>query len=238
MGRRFFQMIGCLIIHGYTGGPHEVSPLAEYLEEQTNWDIVVPTLPGHGKNLKLENASSRKWLKTAEISLKQLKDKHERIYLIGFSMGGMIAAYLAAKYKVDKLVLLATAGKFLSFKQMVTDIGELVVDGFKGELRKNNTYLRYKRKVGKVPFRANIEFLKLVRYTRGYLKNIKSPVLIAQGQQDDVVPVKSASYLDKEITSTKKEVVLFEKSDHQICLGSDKDILNSMIYDFLISKND
>lgn len=230
-------MIGCLIIHGYTGGPHEVKPLAEYLEEQTDWDIVVPTLPGHGKKLKLENASYRQWLKAAEMSLKKLQSKYQEIYLIGFSMGGMIAAYLAAKYNVSKLVLLATAGKFLSFKQMTLDVGEVIKDGIRGNLHKNNIYLRYKRKLGKVPFKANLEFLKLVRYTRGYLKNIKSPVLIAQGQQDGVVPVKAASYLDKEISSPQKKVVLFERSDHQICLGDDKDTLNSMVYDFL-SSND
>jgi|SRR5690625_3572793 len=229
-------MIGCLIIHGYTGGPHEVQPLADYLLEQTDWDIVVPTLPGHGKNLQLEDASYRKWLKAAEKSLKRLKNKYEEIYLIGFSMGGMIAAYLAAKYNVNKLVLLATAGKFLSLKQMTLDFGDVIKDLIRGNLQQNSTYLRYKRKVGKVPFRANIEFLKLVRYTRSYLKSIKSPVLIAQGQQDGVVPVRAASYLDKEISSPQKQVVLFEQSDHQICLGNDKDTLNAMVHDFLLTK--
>lgn len=226
-------MIGCLIIHGYTGGPYEVNPLAKYLEQHTNWYVVVPTLPGHGENLTLENASYRKWLKAAEKSLRELKDEYDEIYLIGFSMGGMIAAYLAAKYNVDKLVLLAPAGKFFSLKQVFLDFGSLVKDGVRGNLDQNDIYIRFKRKLGKVPFRANIEFIKLVRHTRGYLKNVKTPVLIAQGQQDDVIPVKSANYLDKEINSPQKEIVLFERSDHQICLGDDKDTLNSMVYDFL-----
>ncbi|WP_343032932.1 alpha/beta hydrolase [Virgibacillus doumboii] len=107
-------MVGCLIIHGYTGGPYEVEPLAAYLREQTDWYVEVPTLPGHGENLALENVSHKKWLTAAENSLKQLSEKVDKIYLIGFSMGGMIAAYLAAKHKIDKLVLLAPAGKFIS----------------------------------------------------------------------------------------------------------------------------
>ncbi|WP_106494795.1 alpha/beta hydrolase [Lentibacillus sp. Marseille-P4043] len=226
-------MIGCLIIHGYTGGPYEVEPLAAYLRENTSWHIEVPTLPGHGRKLALKNVSHKKWLHAAEKALKQLHEKYDQIYLIGFSMGGMIASYLAAKYKVDKLVLLATAGKYLSFKQILLDVGEAIADGFRGELNKNKLYLHYKRKLGEVPFKANLEFLKLVKYTKPYLKDIDTPVLIAQGQQDSMVPYKTAYFLEKEITSKRKEVVFFERSRHLICLGNDKDALNTMIYAFL-----
>ncbi|KPD00014.1 hypothetical protein LR69_01687 [Geobacillus sp. BCO2] len=40
-------MIGCLCIHGFTGSPEEVAPLADYLRERTDWVIETPTLPGH-----------------------------------------------------------------------------------------------------------------------------------------------------------------------------------------------
>ncbi len=229
-------MTGCLIIHGYTGGPYEVEPLAAYLHEQTDWDIEVPTLPGHGETLALENVTHDKWLQTAEDSLRKLKEKYTQVYLIGFSMGGMIAAYLAAKFKVDKLVLLAPAGKIFSLKQLALDVGEVITDRIRGTLQENKNYQRYKKKLGKIPLKSNLEFLKLVKYTREYLKDIESPVFIAQGIQDGLVPVSTASYLDREIaTSSQKEVVLFEKSDHLICWGEDKDTLNGMVHDFLLN---
>lgn len=229
-------MTGCLIIHGYTGGPYEVEPLTTYLDEQTNWEILVPTLPGHGETLALEDVSYEKWLQAAENSLQKLKKKYAQVYLIGFSMGGMIAAYLAAKFKVDKLVLLATAGKVFSLRQLTLDIGGVITDRVKGTLRENQNYQRYKRKIGKIPLKSNIEFLKLVRYTREYLKDIESPVFIAQGIRDGIVPSSTASYLDREITiSSQKEIVLFEKSDHLICWGEDKDTLNGMVHNFLLN---
>ncbi|MFD2043863.1 alpha/beta hydrolase [Ornithinibacillus salinisoli] len=231
-------MIGCLIIHGFTGGPYELEPLTNYLKERTNWHILVPTLPGHGRKLALENVTHKNWINTAEKSLQQLKEKYDEVYVIGFSMGGMIAAYLAAKYKVDKLVLLATARKYLSVKQISIDFGDVIKDSVQGNLQQNKLYLNYKRKIGSVPFKANIEFLKLIRLTRKHLKNIKSPVLIAQGQMDSMVPYKTAYYLDKEIPSSKKEVVFFERSRHLICLGDDKDTLNRMIYQFLVKKKE
>jgi carboxylesterase len=227
-------MIGCLVIHGYTGGPYEVEPLVNYLHEHTDWHIEVPTLPGHGRQLDLKGKSHKNWISAAEEALTGLMEKYERIYVIGFSMGGMISAYLAAKYKVDKLVLLAPAGKYLSFKQIAVDAGGFVADGVRGKLGSNKLYNHYRNKLGRVPFKANLEFLKLVKFTRGYLKKVESEVLIAQGQMDGMVPYKTAYYLDKEITSERKEVVFFERSRHLICLGDDRETLNSMVLQFLI----
>ncbi|WP_085993433.1 alpha/beta hydrolase [Oceanobacillus senegalensis] len=226
-------MIGCLVIHGFTGGPYEVNPLADFLRKQTNWHIEVPTLPGHGRELDLKDVSYKEWITEAEYTLKKLKDQYETIYLIGFSMGGMIAAYLAAKYNIEKLVLLAPSRKYLSFRQIAHDIGEVVGDGVKGILNENKLYTHYKNKLGMVPVKANIEFMKLVKYTKPYLGEVKVPVLIAQGQQDGMVPYKTVYDLDKEIHSEEKELVLFEQSKHLICLGDDKDILNKMVYEFL-----
>ncbi len=94
-------MTGCLLIHGYTGGPHEVEPLAAYLREHTDWDVEVPTLPGHGVNLELDNVTHTAWLAAAEDALKNMQEKADKLYLIGFSMGGMIAAYLASRHDID-----------------------------------------------------------------------------------------------------------------------------------------
>lgn len=226
-------MIGCLIIHGYTGGPYEVAPVLDYLNEHTDWKVVVPVLKGHGKKLDLSDASSEVWLDDTEKELLALKEKCETVYVIGFSMGGMIAAYLAAKHDIDKLVLLSTARKYLSFKYLSYYIAEMIGDGFKGKLKENELFLHYKSKIGGVPLKANLEFMKLVNRTKPYLKEVTSPVLIAQGSRDEMVPFKTAYSIEEEIGSDYKEVVFFEDSDHLICLGNDSDVLNKMILSFL-----
>lgn len=226
-------MIACLIIHGYTGGPYEVEPLANYLKEKTDWDVFVPTLPGHGKKLHLEGTSHTQWIAAVEDQMQELTGKYDKIYVIGFSMGGMLAGYLAGIHDVDKLVLLSAAGKYISFKQIMLDLGEVISDGLKGDIEENGLYRRYKNKAGQIPFKANIEFLKLVNYTRSFLKDVESPVFIAQGQQDAVVPANTVNYFDKELGSEHKEIVMFEESEHLICLGEDKDTLNTMVLEFL-----
>lgn len=226
-------MIGCLIIHGYTGGPYEVEPLTTFLKEKTNWQIEVPVLSGHGPELELENVHYEQWLEDAENALLSLKETCDTVYVIGFSMGGMIAAYLAANHQVDKLVLLATARKYLSFRHLSTYVRSGLRAGLKGELKESDMYKHYKYKFDVVPFTANIEFMKLVNKTKAYLKDVKSPVFIAQGQKDALVPSQTAYTLHDELGSSDKEVVFFERSNHLICLGSDNNVLNRMIFRFL-----
>src|SRR5690625_6969791 len=82
----------------------------------TDWKLSVPILTGHGEEFSLEGISYDKWLEAAEKEMIKLMEECEILYVIGFSMGGMIAAYLAAKYDVEKLVLLAPARKYIDRK--------------------------------------------------------------------------------------------------------------------------
>lgn len=37
---------GLLCIHGFTGGPYEIEPFAQNIEEKTDWIVKVPTMGG------------------------------------------------------------------------------------------------------------------------------------------------------------------------------------------------
>lgn len=109
-------MIGCLCIHGFTGAPYEVEPLTQYLKQKTDWNVQSVTLPGHGDELQLKGILYQEWIATAELELLSLYRTCDTIFLIGFSMGGMIASYLAAKYPVARLVLLSLCGEICESK--------------------------------------------------------------------------------------------------------------------------
>jgi carboxylesterase len=226
-------MIGCLCIHGFTGAPYEVAPLADFLEKHTDWLISLPTLPGHGDNLQLKGVSYNQWLKHAEDELKWLQSKCEVVYLIGFSMGGLIASYLAAKYKVNKLVLLSAAAYYINVKQLAEDIKDMIRDSFKGVLRDNELFLRYKKKITATPIGATLQFRKLVSEVRPILTEIKIPTFIAQGELDGIVPMKSARYLYETIGATKKEILYIPNSKHHICYCEENRLLFEKVLLFL-----
>src|SRR5699024_8748 len=102
------------------------------------------------------------WLQAIESLFQELKEIYETIYVIGFSMGGMIAGYLAGKYAVDKLVLLAAARKYISVKHMAEEVGDVITDALKGQLMDNEFYTNFRKKRETVPLRANLEFTKLI----------------------------------------------------------------------------
>ncbi|MCA1057076.1 alpha/beta fold hydrolase [Rossellomorea aquimaris] len=229
-------MIGCLLIHGFTGGPYEVEPLADYLKERTDWKIVVPTLPGHGETLALRGVKHVEWIEHAEDQLKNLLEQCEKVYVIGFSMGGLIASYLTVNYNVDKLVLLSAAAYYVNIKQLMKDIGGMIKEGLQGKILENELYNRYKFKVTNTPILSTYEFKKVVQRARPLLHKVDVPTFIAQGENDGIVPPKSAKYIYETISSEEKNLYYSTKSKHLICHSEDKHELFGEIYHFLESE--
>lgn len=226
-------MTACLCIHGFTGSPMEVEPLAEYIQHHTNWECVIPTLPGHGNELRLEGIMYNEWLQHAEESLKDLLKRHETVYVVGFSMGGLIASYLATKYPVKKLILLSAAAYYINFAQLQKDIRIICADFFQGRIRENEQFTRYMNKIKSTPLAATIQFRKLVQYVKPLLPNIHVPTLIAQGEKDGIVPLKSASYLYHTIRAENKKIIYVEESKHLICHCDRRETLFQEIITFL-----
>jgi carboxylesterase len=226
-------MIGCLCIHGFTGSPYEVAPLVSFLEKRTDWLVRAPTLPGHGDTLKLKGVSYREWLQHAEDELKWLFGKCETVYIVGFSMGGLIASYLATKYPASKLVLLSAAAYYINLKQLAEDMKEMVLDGFKGNLASNELFLRYKKKITATPVGATIQFRKLVSEIRPLLSEVKIPTFIAQGEADGIVPMKSAQFLYEYIGANTKEILYIPNAKHHICHCEENELLFERVLSFL-----
>ncbi|MDR4944994.1 alpha/beta hydrolase [Neobacillus cucumis] len=229
-------MIGCLLIHGFTGAPYEVEPLAKYLKERTDWSIRVPTLPGHGVPGSLKGVQYQDWIDHAEAELTQLIATCDRVYVVGFSMGGMIASYLAANYPVEKLILLSAAAFYLNPKQLTIDIKEMIKDFLQGNLHDNELFLRYKRKIKETPFAATLQFRRLVTFIKPLLHQVNVPTFIAQGECDGIVPPKSAEYLFHTISAKQKKLALFKHSKHLICHCEERDTLFSQVLAFLNEK--
>ncbi|MFC4322052.1 alpha/beta hydrolase [Litchfieldia salsa] len=226
-------MIGCLCIHGFTGSPYEVEPLTEYLRKKTDWMIVSPTLPGHGETLSLKGLTYNDWVESAEEELKKLFERCDEVYVIGFSMGGIIAGHLASIYPIKKLILLSAAVYYVNPKQLLVDVRSMLVDAVKGSIQENELYQRYKKKIEQTPITATMEFRRLVRQVRPKIKEIQIPTLIVQGECDGIVPIKSAYYLYQKIASDEKRLCLLPHSKHHVCHGEDQEKLFSEVEIFL-----
>ena len=86
-----------LFIHGFAGGTYDYGELINDLELNGLFDIFSYTMKGHG-NLVINKVTKDDWIKDAEYNIEKLiKYGYKEIYVVGHSMGGVIATYLGSK---------------------------------------------------------------------------------------------------------------------------------------------
>lgn len=201
---------GCLIIHGFGGSIEEVIPLARSLKEE-GYVVVCPTLAGHtGKRQDLKGIKYQDWILSAEKELEVLLAACENVYLIGFSMGGLIALTIASKYKVAGVVTLNSPIYYWDIKRIVLNIV--------GDIRKRKleNIRHYLRSSCSFPLSALLNFRMLLSKTKSQIKEVQCPVFVAQALEDDTVRKNSARYIYCNIASNKKFIRYYENSGHLI----------------------
>lgn len=203
-----------LLVHGFAGGTYDQEGLANYLELNRNFDVYQYTLPGHRRNLS--KVKSAEWIESSEKMIEWLITKgYHKIYLIGHSMGGVIATYLASKYKeVKKLVLAAPAFHYLDVKDKNLNIPESlkmipkVVKTYGGD--------EIVSRMLKLNINAIGEFMTLIKDYYDFPKDVNCPTLILQGNNDNLVPLSSSKYVYESIKSKKKDIIYIDDLTHDV----------------------
>lgn len=215
-----------IIIHGFGGGLEEIEYLNQYLSV-SDISARCVLLAGHGKTRKeLGKSTYKDWLRSAQQALIKAKKERDSVVLIGFSMGGLICAYLEAKYKVDGLVLVNTPIYFWNVKL----IAKSILNDIKRSRCDNITY--YKKAVLGIPLRACFQFLRLLAKSKKLWSSVACPTLIVQCRDDESVRPKSAEFIKSKIKS-KATLKYYQGGCHQVFFKENncrenvcKDILN------------
>ncbi|WP_369692340.1 alpha/beta hydrolase [Halalkalibacter krulwichiae] len=225
-------------MHGFTGEPWEVEPISTYFLNEKKWLVYTPTLPGHGPTGNLKEVTYQEWVLVAEVAIRELLKRCDKVYVVGFSMGGMLASYIAAKYPVEKLVLLSAAAYYVNPQQLIQELKDIVRLRLKGELDHDEHFKHYHKKVVETPMSAVMQFMQVVKKIKPYVNRVKVPTLILQGELDGIVPKKSALYLYQNIGSNKKALAFLPKSKHLICHGFERELLIEKVESFLCREED
>jgi carboxylesterase len=206
--------VGCLIIHGFAGSIHEIEPLADYLGNR-GYVIKCPVLKGHtGRKQDLARVGYRDWIHSAEEDLAALVSECEKVIIIGFSMGGLIAVNLALKYNIEALVTLNMPVYYWDFRRIVLNIR----DDF--ARRDFVNVRRYMKSSFDKPLVSLINFKRILRITKKVLKEVSCPIFIAQALEDDTVQYRSADFIYRNVDSMVKEIKYYTGSGHLICHSS------------------
>ncbi|QNO14381.1 alpha/beta fold hydrolase [Alkalicella caledoniensis] len=220
-----------LLIHGFTGSPTEMEPLGKYLHKK-GFSVYCPLLSGHGTTPEeMEETTWKDWVGTAEATLKSLKEKYKEVYMVGFSMGGCITLYLSMKYEIQGIVSISAPIYLVDKKAYFTPILQYI-RRFKEKKRKPNFNVPI-FSYDKTPIKSVSSLLRLITLVKSNLSKVKHPILIIQGDEDNVVIPKSADYIYKNVKSHIKEIKFYQKRSHMITVENGRDEVFNQIYDFL-----
>ncbi len=223
-----------LIIHGFAGGTYDEEELANYLELNRNFDVYQFTLPGHEKNLG--KVKYQEWIDASENQVKWLiNNGYGSIYLIGHSMGGVIASYIATKYKeVKKLVLAAPAFQYLNvIKENINISGSLKMAP---KVVKTYGTEEVLSRISKLNPRVIKEFMELIKKYYDCVADVTCPILIIQGKNDNLVPITSSRYVYDSVKSKMKKLIFVNDVTHDVFRGKNKLEINKLVEKFLKGK--
>ncbi len=89
---------GVLVLHGFTGTPQSVRYWAEGIAADGR-TVILPRLPGHGTTPDdMQRTNAAEWVAEAEMGLRGLQERCDRIFVCGLSMGGTITFDIAERF--------------------------------------------------------------------------------------------------------------------------------------------
>lgn len=231
-----FRKKAILMIHGFVGGCYDFGNFQNELQLNRKFDVYTFTLPAHEKFI-VKDVKYKEWIDESKKQIEILiQNGYKDIYLIGHSMGGVIAAYLASHYpQVKKLVLAAPAFRYFYFKDGKVDIKSLnttiknIPEIFKGE----NTEQVISR-ILKTPISTMIEFTKLVSYCQECVNDITCPTLIIRGTNDIVVPAEAVEHVYNNIKSKTNILINIKNLNHECFTTKNSKEVKTIIKEFLI----
>ena len=220
-----------LIVHGFAGGTYDEEELANFLELNPFYDVFQFTLPGHKTNLS--KVKYEQWIDASKNQIEWLiENGYKNIYVIGHSMGGVIATYLAATYKeVKKLILAAPAFQYLimenekinvtkSLKSTPSIVKTYGIEEIFGRILKLNPS-------------AVKEFMNLVKEYYNCPKDVFCPILIIQGKKDNIVRTSSSMYVYNSVKSKIKKIVYVNDLTHDVFYSKRSNEIYNIILKFL-----
>jgi carboxylesterase len=216
---------GVLVLHGFTGNPVSMRPLAEVFAD-AGFAVELPRLPGHGTAVEdLAETGWDDWLTEADRGLMALQARvpDGNVVVAGLSMGGALTAALAEGHpELAGIVLINTpVGAPPELAAAIEEMlagGMEVMDPIGGDIADPDAD---ETESGETPLRPLLTMIMAGQDVRERLAEITQPTLIITSRQDHVVNPEDSDVLAEQISGPVERLHL-EKSFHVATLDYDK----------------
>ena len=231
--------VGCLLLHGFMGSPNSWRPLADHLAAH---DITchVPLLPGHGHLPdKIHKIPHTHWLSAASAALGVMRQHCHTVFVMGHSMGAVLAAHLATHHTADVrgLVLIAPLYEVpdkrirltrwaryllpyaypLRLPNFPRDLALARVTSFDPTIDLDDPEVQEWLGQGtRISNWGVAEMCRMADVGRTLWPQVQTPTLVVQGGRDRALHSPHARTLLAELPTAAKELFWLDQADHDI----------------------
>lgn len=223
-----------LCLHGLTGTPWEIRQPAEALATR-GFACLGPELPGHGSTPRVLGSTPRAaWRDAVLEAFDRLAETHARVYVVGLSLGGVLALSLCQRRPVQGAVVLAAPIELSPAVRM----GVRVLAPFVRSLPKTSDIVDpealarhpgYKR----MPLGAVRELMRLQREVERDLVRVQAPLRLIYSRADRTVSYADAERIRSQVSAPDPKVVTLEKSGHVMPVDLERERVAEEVVDFL-----
>ena len=229
-----------IFIHGLFGSPNQFVELADAVYNM-GCTCKCVLLPGHGGGMsEFAKSGVADWQQHLQNEIDKIKLDHKRVFLVGHSMGGLLAlnASMLKENNISGVFLIATPLKvhivdpksILRKRQLLRFPKD---NEIKSAYMKLNSVKMPKRFVYLPPVRTIREFYKLMRQTEKRLPEVFVPVHMIHSRGDETTSYKSATLFYKGLRNTQRATFSLDKSWHAFYYDDEQEIVRDKLIEFI-----
>jgi carboxylesterase len=206
----------CLLIHGFTGTPKEMRWMGEFLNRH-GYTCLGIRLAGHATNPEdMIRSNWTDWAASVEDGYHLLRGVTDNIFLIGLSMGGILALLMAARLDVLGVIAMSTPYKLPDDPRLrhVDWIAKMIPYMPKSDQEPGSGWFdkeSWKEHISypQNPVRSIGQLNQLLAVMRAALREIRVPVLLIHSKDDDYVLPDNIDLIYDDLTNASDKTKLY-----------------------------
>jgi carboxylesterase len=219
---------GVLVLHGFTGNPQSMRPLAEAFAD-AGFAVEMPLLPGHGTSLEdMLETGWPDWSAAADEAYARISARSDKVVVAGLSMGGALTAWLGGRHpEIAGFVFInALATEPPGIRELVQgmiDQGETVMDAIGSDIADPDVR---EASYDGTPLRPLASMFDAADELASSLAAITAPVLVCNSPQDHVVPITDSDVIAATVQGPVERLTM-ERSYHVATLDYDHELIET-----------
>jgi len=228
---------GVLVLHGFTGNPQSMRPLAEAIAN-AGYTVELPRLPGHGTTVEdMMTTAWADWSGAADAAYRELASRCDRVAVVGLSMGGGLTAFVAEEHPDVAALVFINALVKPPVQEMrdglkgLLDAGMETMESIGSDIKKEGSQ---EASYNATPLACAASLFDGIEKVWGRLDTISAPTLILSSREDHVVSSDNSEDLAR-IVKGSVEHIWLEDSYHVATLDNDASLVEAHTVRFLDS---